>query len=30
VLNGIDIGFLDGLAKPRSESNALVVHAPNH
>src|SRR3954469_14517558 len=29
LLNGIDIGFLDGIAEARSEGNALVVHATN-
>src|SRR5450631_4502071 len=29
LLHSIDIGFLDGLAKSRSESHALIVHAAN-
>ena len=30
LLNGVDIGFLDGLTEARSKGNALVVHASNH
>ncbi len=30
LLHGIDIGLVDWFAKPRSEGDALVIHASDH